>query len=265
MATTLPHPFSDPTIGIVHGAWHNPTHYSGLTTSLQALGHEVLIRTLPFMNGTRPPTADLHTDTEHIRNYVKSIERRRPQYYYINALLWRLGWNKCISRAWRDQSTESKSSWWGSAAGIHVRARPGRGVIHVQDRCSCRAATVLARCAHYREDRMVEYRHFRDEMIGPRFAEAEVEAYGAALKSRNRKDMYQKLRAAAWRDISVSYMVTMWDGLFHLAYQTAMIEGMRAAGREVERFEWETGHCPHVTTTKGVMEIMHTIMCREAK
>ncbi|CBF83114.1 hypothetical protein AN3242.2 [Aspergillus nidulans FGSC A4] len=61
------------TIIILHGAWHNPTHYYDLAAVLRALGHKVLIPRLLFMSGARPANSGLYTDSDHIRSYAESL------------------------------------------------------------------------------------------------------------------------------------------------------------------------------------------------
>jgi pimeloyl-ACP methyl ester carboxylesterase len=62
-----------PTIFIIGGGWHTPQSYSSLNKQLELAGYEVHVPTLPSMNGSRPPNADLNTDTEHIRSVAEGL------------------------------------------------------------------------------------------------------------------------------------------------------------------------------------------------
>lgn len=64
---------STPSIVLVHGAWHVPASYDSLTSSLEAAGFDTHCPALPSMNGARPPTADLESDTTFIRSYVENL------------------------------------------------------------------------------------------------------------------------------------------------------------------------------------------------
>ncbi|CAG8978294.1 hypothetical protein HYALB_00010293 [Hymenoscyphus albidus] len=66
---------SKPTLVIVHGGWHVPESYEKLIVALEAAGYEVHCPRLPSMNQSRPPNADLYTDSDLIRAYVSSLVR----------------------------------------------------------------------------------------------------------------------------------------------------------------------------------------------
>lgn len=62
-----------PTLLIVHGGWHVPDSYSKLTGALRAAGFEVHIPRHLSMNQSRPPNADLASDSDLIRSYATSL------------------------------------------------------------------------------------------------------------------------------------------------------------------------------------------------
>lgn len=45
-----------------------------------------------------------------------------------------------------------------------------------------------------------------------------------------------------------------------LDYQKSMVDHMQAEGQEVQTFELDTGHCPNLTKTKEVVEIVKQIV-----
>ncbi|OTB05900.1 hypothetical protein M426DRAFT_10043 [Hypoxylon sp. CI-4A] len=63
------------TIIIISGGWHVPESYARLTSALESQGYEVHVPRLPSTNGSRPPNADLYTDSMHVRGYVESLIR----------------------------------------------------------------------------------------------------------------------------------------------------------------------------------------------
>lgn len=62
-----------PTRLIVHGGWHLPGSYDKLTSALRDAGFEVHIPRHLSMNQSRPPNADLASDSDLIRSYATSL------------------------------------------------------------------------------------------------------------------------------------------------------------------------------------------------
>lgn len=58
---------------LVCGGWHTPQSYGKLTKQLQSLGYEVHVPTLPSTNQSRPPNADLKSDTDHVRSAAEIL------------------------------------------------------------------------------------------------------------------------------------------------------------------------------------------------
>ncbi|KAH7394441.1 hypothetical protein BKA66DRAFT_567383 [Pyrenochaeta sp. MPI-SDFR-AT-0127] len=58
---------------IIGGGWHTPQSYFRLSTALEGAGFEVHVPLYTSMNGSRPPNADLSTDTAHIRAYTENL------------------------------------------------------------------------------------------------------------------------------------------------------------------------------------------------
>ena len=56
-----------PTIVIVPGAWHSPSHYLELTSRLGIAGFETVCLFAPSLNPADPQTADVATDAAFIR------------------------------------------------------------------------------------------------------------------------------------------------------------------------------------------------------
>ncbi len=62
-----------PTILIIHGAWHQPAHFSPLMTLLKAQGYTSICPHLPTCNNDDPPTKSLSDDVLLIRNTTISL------------------------------------------------------------------------------------------------------------------------------------------------------------------------------------------------
>ena len=56
-----------PTIVVVPGAWHSPSHYLELTSRLGLAGFETVCLSSPSLNPVDPRTADVATDAAFIR------------------------------------------------------------------------------------------------------------------------------------------------------------------------------------------------------
>ena len=82
-----------PTLVIVHGAWHVPSHYSKFKVALQTEGYEVHIPRLPSVIEARPPNSDLATDTDLVRSYVESLNRSWARRDRPDAFVRRPGWH----------------------------------------------------------------------------------------------------------------------------------------------------------------------------
>lgn len=62
-----------PTLLFIQGAWHFPESYIKLITALRGAGFEVHSPRNLSMNQSRPPNADLYTDSDLIRSYATSL------------------------------------------------------------------------------------------------------------------------------------------------------------------------------------------------
>ena len=96
-------------------------------------------------------------------------------------------------------------------------------------------------------------------MIGPGIDDDEADACVLAMGRWNGGAMYERITNCAWREISVSYIYTTQDMTVPYDYQKSFVEGMRAQGREVNTFELETGHAPHLTKTEEVVDIINQV------
>lgn len=107
------------------------------------------------------------------------------------------------------------------------------------------------------EDQSVVSADPKTLIVGEGADPAELETYMATFVRWNGKSMYQGIDKCAWRQIPVSYIYTAKDMTVPLEYQKDMVADMEAAGRQVQTFELETGHCPNFTLTEGVVDAVN--------
>lgn len=107
------------------------------------------------------------------------------------------------------------------------------------------------------EDQSVVSADPKTLIVGEGADPAELEAYIATFVRWNGKSMYQGTEKCAWRQIPVSYIYTARDMTVPLEYQKDMVADMEAAGRRVQTFKLETGHCPNFTLTESVVDAVN--------
>ncbi|RAL15143.1 alpha/beta hydrolase [Aspergillus homomorphus CBS 101889] len=263
MATALPSPGSKPIIVVVTGAWHIPKHYSALASRLRALGHEVLIARLPSMNDACPPNAGLYTDTEHIRSYVENLTDAG---HTVLVLMHSYGGMVvCNALVGLDTNTRKQAKLPSGVVRLiymcaHI-VKEGTSLYTIPP--PALREQILHSLVIIKENGLAHCR--RELVIGPGLQGPELDAYVADLVPWNAQAMYQITTAAAWRDIPVSYIMTMQDKMMSIDYQKKMVEGARAEGREVELFEVQSSRIPHAESTAEIVDIVHEIASREAE
>jgi len=247
-----------PVIVLIHGAWHIPNSYQKFTDALKSAGYEVEVPALPSMNGSRPPNADLSTDTAFIRNHV---ERLIDSGRTVVAI------------------THSYGGQVGSNAlhGLGVNSHAGKsgGVAHLIYMCAFALPEgksmfskvkesghehLLPLVFDFAEDDSCVLRDPKMLIVGPGASDDEADKYVSSLVRWNGKSMYQDTTHAAWREIPVTYIYTSQDMSVPFDYQKSMVETMRGEGREVRTVELETGHAPNLTATKEVVDVVIQVM-----
>ncbi|KAI0810050.1 alpha/beta-hydrolase [Xylaria sp. FL0064] len=243
-----------PVIIIIHGAWHVARSYAKLTAALESSGFEVHVPPLPSSTDVRPPKADLYRDTDMVPNFTENLIKDGRN---IVALLHSYGVEARSSRGLaggvshlvymagyavtEDTSMMDKVKEFG-----HMDLMPLAFGISEDSSCVCRDPLALLITP------------------GPEDDTDALDAYISTLKCWNAKCMYQPIQHAAWREIPVSYIYTTNDMTVPLTYQKSFVETLVREGREVRTFELESGHCPNLTTTDGVMDaIKKVILSRE--
>ncbi|KAH8423374.1 esterase/lipase family protein [Aspergillus melleus] len=208
-----------PTIVLVHGAWHKPTHYAELVSALRDLGYELHVPALPSMKGDWPPTADLETDTRYLHDYVERLAQDGRQIVILlHSYGGQVGTN-ALARLCLSVETRTQQSLPAS----------GGAVIHLIYMC----ALVLLEG----RSMMGIFRDNCDEDLVPLFMET--------------ADVVRRFwnRESQGRDLSTP-----------VGDQRNMVANMRAAGKEVQVFELDTGQCPHVTWLSEVVDVVDGII-----
>lgn len=92
----------------------------------------------------------------------------------------------------------------------------------------------------------------------------EVDKYVETLVRWNGQCMYDALTTerCAWRDVLVTYIHTTKDMTIPYDYQKWLVEGMRE-GVRVQTATLETGHCPNLTATEGVVDVLRKVAAGE--
>ncbi|KAF7877251.1 hypothetical protein EAF04_000935 [Stromatinia cepivora] len=250
-----------PTLVLLSGSWHNPENYRKLTSTLANQGYDLQIPVLPTMNGDQPPTADLYTDIEFVKSYVGDlVDKGQHVIVLMHSYGGQVGTNALIE------------------LGVDARKAKGLpgGVVHLM--------YITAFMLLEGEMMMDKVRLFgHEELIpivfsvaddgthvhadpkkllvgstpGDQVEEGEIEEYVATLSRWNGNAMYQKLKErAAWRDIEISYVVTLKDMTVFLDYQMSMVDAVKKEGKEFKVYELETGHSPNLTMTDKLVKII---------
>ncbi|KAI7779318.1 hypothetical protein LA080_000989 [Diaporthe eres] len=249
-----------PTIIIVHGGWHTPASYEKLTSALEDSGYEVHCPRLLSVNEARPPNAGLSDDTALVRSYVESLVQAGRS---VVAIAHSYG-GQVITNA---------------LCGLGVDARAAKGLkggvwhlIYMAAFAVPEGVAMMDKVQEFGNMDLVPLAFdFADDgtcvscdpktlLIGPGPSDAEVEAYLKTLVRWHGNVMYHASEHAAWREIPVTYIKALADITVPVHYQQHFIEEMDKAGRQVQVFELDTGHCPNLTATDGVVDAVNKVV-----
>jgi len=246
-----------PTLVLIHGGWHTPSTYSKLTSSLQSAGYEVHVPSLPSMNGARPPTADLATDTALVRRYVESLIDAG---HTVIAIMHSYG-GQVGTNALHGLSLQRRQQPSGVARLIYMCAFAlPEGVSMIDKVREFGHEHLIPLAFDFAEDDSCVDRDPKALLVGPGVEDAEAEDYVSSMGRWNGRCMYQEVAQCAWREIPVTYIYTSQDMTVPLEYQKSMVNLMKAEGQEVQTFELETGHCPNLTKTMEVVDIVNEVV-----
>ncbi|KAL8852655.1 MAG: hypothetical protein Q9221_002415 [Calogaya cf. arnoldii] len=256
MATTKP------TLVLVSGGWHTPKTYSKFTKSLRSAGYEVHVPRLPSMNGVRPPNTDLATDTAVIHDHVESlVEAGRQVVAIMHSYGGQVGTNALYGLGVNRGAQQQEPSSGGVTHLIYMAAAAlPEGASMVDKVKEFGHEHLLPLAFDFAEDDSCVNRDPKTLLIGPGIGDAEADAYISSLVRWNGKCMYQQVARCAWREIPTSYIYTSQDMTVPLDYQKSFVGQIKAEGQAVRTFELDTGHCPNLTKTEEVVEIINQIV-----
>ena len=218
------------------------------------------------MNEARPPNADLVTDTAMVRGYVESlVDAGRPVIAIMHSYGGQVGTN-----ALYDLGLNNRTRREGNLSG---------GVTHLIYMCAFalpEGGSMVGKVKEFGHEHLLPLafdiadddscvnRDPKTLLIGPGIDDVEADAYVSSLVRWNGKSMYQAVTHCAWREIPVTYIYTSQDMTVPLDYQKSMVERMQGEGRLVHTVELATGHCPNLTMTQGVVDIVTRIAVGQA-
>ncbi|KAF2244383.1 alpha/beta-hydrolase [Trematosphaeria pertusa] len=250
-----------PTIVLIHGGWHVPATYSKLAEALRSSGYEVHVPRLASVNETRPPNADLSTDTALIRSYVENlVQAGRDVVAIMHSYGGQVGTNALHGLSAEIRSKEGKTGGITQLVYMCAFALPEGGSM-VGKVKEFGHEHLLPLAFDFADDNTVLHRDPKTLLVGeaPGLDDGEIEAYVNSHVRWNGTCMYQEVSHCAWREAPVNYIYTTLDMTVPLDYQKSMVEKMQEQGREVQTFQLETGHCPNLTATAQVVDVVKKI------
>ncbi|KAI3322979.1 alpha/beta-hydrolase [Xylariaceae sp. AK1471] len=251
---------SKPTLLIVHGGWHVPESYGKLTSALREAGFEVHIPRHLSMNQTRPPNADLESDSGLIRSYATSlIEAGRTVAVLMHSYGGQCGTNALYGLSKTARAAKGLPGGISHLIYMAAFALPeGKAMTDKVDEFGHMDRMPIA--FGFDEDQSCVANYPREGLIGETYADQldpeELKSYVATLLRWNGKCMYLPLqKTPAWRDeAKISYIYTLGDVTVPVDYQKSMVQYMEKEGKTVQTVELDTGHSPNLTATKGVVD-----------
>ncbi|KAK5655083.1 hypothetical protein OQA88_5982 [Cercophora sp. LCS_1] len=236
-----------PTILLIHGAWHTPATYAKLTDSLESYGYNVHIPRLPSLDEVSE--RGLTGDIAHVRSVASSLLAEGRRLVVI-------------------------MHSYGGQVGTSALAGLGPGVLHLIYMCAfaiprttslfeqtqeAGAEELIPLVFDIGEDGTVAVKDVRTMFFGEVRGE-EVEEYVGTLVERwDGSGMFERGTGEAWKEVSVTYVVTTDDKMLDVSRQKKMIEDMRAQGSDVSVVELKDGHCPNLTSTEDIVKVVRSV------
>lgn len=213
--------------------------------------------TWAYRNETRPPNADLASDTIAVHSLVEGLVNAGR---VVVALAHSYG-GQVASNALYGLGLQARSDQGlpgGVSRIIYMAAfavKEGTSMIDVVKAHGHESLIPIAFL--FDEDQSVVSADPKTLIVGEGADPTELESYVGTFVRWNGKCMYQPIDKCAWKQIPVSYVYTARDMTVPLEYQKDMVADLEAAGRQVQTFELETGHCPNLTMTEGLVDAVN--------
>jgi pimeloyl-ACP methyl ester carboxylesterase len=255
------HP-KDPIVLVISGGWHRPESYNKLVEQLKLLGYEVHVPALPSMNGSRPPTADLSDDTDHIRSVAEGlIDESHDILVFMHSYGGQVGTNALygLARELRKQNGLTGGITHLIYLAAHV-VPEGKAMMDGVRHFGHEELMPLA--FDFAEDMSCVSRDPKTLLVGEtNLPASDVEEYLDSLVRWNGNAMYQPLTTsrAAWRDVPVTYIHTTQDMTVPLDYQRWFVDELKKEGIQVRTATLETGYCANFTAAEKVASIVDRV------
>ncbi|KAJ5539520.1 hypothetical protein N7513_007852 [Penicillium frequentans] len=252
---------SKPELVLIGGGWHYPESYSKFRTVLESqLGLTVHVPQLPTMNGSRPPNADLYADSDAIRQLVTELaDAARSLVVIMHSYGGQVGTNALAGLGAEARKQQGLSG--GVIQLIYIGAhalQEGKSAMSIAEQAG--RAHIFPKVIDFAEDGTCVHRDPENVLIGPGLPQEELKKCVESLGRWNGKAIAQALQNCAWREIPISYIHTLNDIALPLHYQRAMVEDIKAAGRDVQTFDLDSGHCPTMTKPEEVATLVGQIV-----
>lgn len=233
-----------PAIVLVHGAWHQPLHYSAFVQQLQNAGFEVSCPLLPTCDETKRLTANMYSDVEAVRNQVTSLlEKSRSVIMVLHSYGGAVGTEAVKGLSARERAAE------GLSGGVVLLIYMCGFMLQVGE---CVGGASLPRP----DPEPVE----RDEATGTTFlcedpiplfyADAEpqrAKEMEALLVRQSGPAMTDPITYPAWQHIPTTYLRTVDDQVLFLGWQDRQIKAVKDAGVEVRVETFQSSHSPFLS------------------
>ncbi len=214
-------------IVLVHGAWHQPSHYSAFVEQLQNAGFEVFCPLLPTCGEKAKLTANMYSDVEVVRDQVISLlEKSRTVMMLLHSYGGAVGTEAVKGLSARERAAEGLSG----------------GVVRLIYMCGfmlqvgeCVGGASLPRP----DPEPVE----SDEATGTTFLCVDpIQLFYADVEPQRAKEMKcllvrqggsamtDSITYPAWQDIPTTCLRTLDDQVLFLAWQDRQIKAVRDAG-----------------------------------
>jgi pimeloyl-ACP methyl ester carboxylesterase len=207
---------------------------------------------------TRPPDADLYTDSDLVRAYVSSlVQAGHTVVAIMHSYGGQVGSDALVGLGRASRAAQNLPGGVSHLVYLAAFAVPeGTGMMDKVKEFGHMDLVPIA--FNFAEDDTCLNNDPKTLLVGPSaVADDEVDRYLATLVRWNGKGMYLPIKHAAWREIPVAYIHTTADMTVPLDYQKSFVEGMEKTGRLVQTFELATGHCPNLTATEGVVDAIN--------
>lgn len=251
---------SKPEVVFIHGAWSPPSSYARFTDLLESRGFTVHIPELSSLNGTRPPTGNLTTDSAQIRACVTDLaDAGRSVIVLMHSYGGHVGTNSLTGLG---IETRRQNNLPGGverlvyiAAAAHNVGENMLGLVEKYGQME-----LMSEVFPSEEDGTCVCSDPKTILLGTGLSDEEFETWVSQLRPWNGISMAMKLEHCAWLEIPTSYVMATNDMTIPWHFQKDIVANMEEHGCKVQTFLLETGHCPPVTLPKDMVKIVEEIV-----